>query len=118
MTAAGWWARARCASVTPGRIAFFTEDSRVAKSVCRGCPVRIDCLGSGLYEPTGVWGGLDRRERSALVRLRSHIQQDPTDPEYGKGIAGLCDLGFTVDDLAIVCDVDRAEVARLLGARL
>lgn len=113
--AGGWWERARCASVTQERVAFFTEDSRVAQSVCRGCPVRVDCLGSGLYEPTGVWGGLDRRERTALVRLRARLRQDPADPESCKRLAALRDLGFTVDDLAVVCCVDRATVTRLLG---
>lgn len=41
---------------------FFAEspaDVELAKSLCRGCPVRMECLASALErrEPWGVWGG-------------------------------------------------------------
>jgi WhiB family redox-sensing transcriptional regulator len=41
---------------------FFAEspaDVELAKSLCRGCPVRVECLESALErrEPWGVWGG-------------------------------------------------------------
>ena len=41
---------------------FFAEDPadvEYAKSLCRGCPVRLHCLAGALErrEPWGVWGG-------------------------------------------------------------
>ena len=41
---------------------FFAElpdDVELAKSVCRGCPVRASCLAGAIQrrEPWGVWGG-------------------------------------------------------------
>ena len=36
-----------------------TEETAVAKSLCRGCPVQQQCLDAALsrQEPCGVWGG-------------------------------------------------------------
>jgi WhiB family redox-sensing transcriptional regulator len=44
-----------------------------AKSVCRGCPVRDDCLEWALEtgQDIGVWGGLTELERRALRRRRA-----------------------------------------------
>ncbi|MEV0580762.1 MULTISPECIES: WhiB family transcriptional regulator [unclassified Streptomyces] len=44
-----------------------TED---AKAVCRGCPVREQCLRWALEngQDAGVWGGLGEDERRALKR--------------------------------------------------
>lgn len=41
-----------------------------AKQLCRGCPVRDDCLSYALRvnEPDGVWGGLNLSERQRLRR--------------------------------------------------
>ncbi len=41
-----------------------------AKAVCRGCPVRDECLRWALEngQDTGVWGGLGEAERRALKR--------------------------------------------------
>lgn len=41
---------------------YFAEspsDVELAKALCRGCPVRAECLASALErrEPWGVWGG-------------------------------------------------------------
>lgn len=41
---------------------FFAEspaDVELAKSLCRSCPVRAECLAGALdrHEPWGVWGG-------------------------------------------------------------
>ncbi|MGI8577491.1 MAG: WhiB family transcriptional regulator [Nocardioidaceae bacterium] len=41
---------------------FFAEspaDVELAKSLCRACPVRAECLAGALerHEPWGVWGG-------------------------------------------------------------
>jgi WhiB family redox-sensing transcriptional regulator len=35
------------------------EEVEYAKSLCQGCPIRLDCLAGALgrREPCGVWGG-------------------------------------------------------------
>jgi WhiB family transcriptional regulator, redox-sensing transcriptional regulator len=46
-----------------------------AKSLCRGCPVRTECLADALDNRVefGVWGGLTERERRALLRRRPNV---------------------------------------------
>ncbi|MFD7612012.1 WhiB family transcriptional regulator [Streptomyces sp. NPDC059828] len=41
-----------------------------AKTVCRGCPVREECLAWAMEygQDSGVWGGLTEDERRALKR--------------------------------------------------
>jgi WhiB family redox-sensing transcriptional regulator len=48
------------------------RQERVAKEVCRSCPVRAQCLEMALEheEPVGVWGGLSETERTKLLRTR------------------------------------------------
>jgi WhiB family redox-sensing transcriptional regulator len=42
---------------------------RRAKSICRGCPVRTECLDHALRvgEMHGIWGGLNEFERRGLT---------------------------------------------------
>jgi WhiB family redox-sensing transcriptional regulator len=46
-----------------------------AKVICRGCPVRTECLAEALDSGNefGVWGGMTGRERLALLRRRPHV---------------------------------------------
>jgi WhiB family transcriptional regulator, redox-sensing transcriptional regulator len=46
-----------------------------AKLICRGCPVRTECLAEALDSGNefGVWGGMTERERLALLRRRPHV---------------------------------------------
>lgn len=48
------------------------EQTEQAKSICRGCAVRQQCLDWALqtHQDSGVWGGLSEEERRALVRRR------------------------------------------------
>jgi WhiB family redox-sensing transcriptional regulator len=40
-----------------------------ARSVCRQCPVRQECVGEAIIENLyGVWGGTNERERAATRR--------------------------------------------------
>jgi hypothetical protein len=53
---------------------FEEEDGKIiahAKSICRECPARIDCLEQGLHEPYGIRGGLTADERR---RLRKELR--------------------------------------------
>jgi WhiB family redox-sensing transcriptional regulator len=42
---------------------------RAAKSICRSCSVREECLEYALRirEPHGIWGGLNETERKQLL---------------------------------------------------
>jgi WhiB family redox-sensing transcriptional regulator len=54
----------------PERGAATSRALRIAKETCERCPVRAECLESGLRSPlpTGVWGGLTEAERRLLRR--------------------------------------------------
>lgn len=64
-----WRDGALCASDQPAWDVFFASDTTAAKGICRGCPVRLDCLAAGLHEQHGVWGGLSERQRRRLRKL-------------------------------------------------
>jgi WhiB family redox-sensing transcriptional regulator len=69
--ASAWQASALCAQTDPE--AFFPEkggSTREAKSVCKVCEVKKECLEYALAhdERYGIWGGLSERERRRLKR--------------------------------------------------
>jgi WhiB family redox-sensing transcriptional regulator len=69
-----WQEQANCLGVDPDL--FFPErgaSTREAKSVCRGCEVRVECLEYALAhgEKFGIWGGLSERERRRVRRQRA-----------------------------------------------
>lgn len=56
--------------------AFFPETgdnsaAKRAKTICKGCPVQIECLTYALKEREvfGVWGGCTPRQRTKIRRL-------------------------------------------------
>lgn len=55
----------------PGR----GEATSEQKTVCAGCPVRIDCLAwaldKGAHEDFGIWGGTSERQRRILRQKRT-----------------------------------------------
>ena len=70
-----WDNEASCQSVDPE--VFFPERqgetaATMAKTICRGCPVRMQCLEFALNARLdyGVWGGMTEHERRALRRSR------------------------------------------------
>jgi WhiB family redox-sensing transcriptional regulator len=76
-----WQAQALCAKMADSDQAFFPipgGTARPAKSVCRECPVRAQCLEFALdtNEKYGVWGGLSERERKALRSTTEWRQRD------------------------------------------
>lgn len=72
---AGWVARAACRTGDPERLFVRGAAQREAKSICRGCPVQLECLADALdhHVEFGVWGGLTERERRAVLRDRPDI---------------------------------------------
>lgn len=68
----GWWRKGKCRTY-PEPAIFFAADKevkkqRAAKAVCRGCPVRFDCLEDALISDIheGIQGGATPRERMIL----------------------------------------------------
>jgi WhiB family redox-sensing transcriptional regulator len=64
-----WEEEARCVAYDP-EIFFEGRTDRKAKAICRGCPVRLECLAAALDDRIeyGIWGGLDERQRRSLLR--------------------------------------------------
>jgi WhiB family redox-sensing transcriptional regulator len=68
-----WQKYANCTGVDPDL--FFPErgaSTKEAKSVCRACMVREECLEYAIAhaEKFGIWGGLSERERRRVRRSR------------------------------------------------
>jgi len=66
-----WQDFASCRGVDPE--AFFDKSPIYAKSVCKDCPVKSECLADALRtnERYGVWGGLTWNERRKILRARA-----------------------------------------------
>lgn len=75
-----WQDRAACAGKDPNM--FFSEDEmrvssgrtereKLAKAVCKKCPVSGNCLQMALAIPDtlGVWGGTSTDERAKIMRI-------------------------------------------------
>lgn len=70
---ADWHLQGLCAQTDPE--AFFQEkggSSREARRICKGCPVRDECLEFALKndERFGVWGGMSAQDRKRLKERR------------------------------------------------
>jgi WhiB family redox-sensing transcriptional regulator len=58
-----------------GTSAAAATQTSLAKTVCRSCPVRSECLEWALMtcQDAGVWGGLDEEERRVIRRARRRL---------------------------------------------
>ena len=66
-----WAAFAVCRDRDPDVFFPVTEDGEPeAITICRGCPVRLDCLDFALEAKVrfGVWGGMTEKQRRSLNR--------------------------------------------------
>ncbi|MDA0566519.1 WhiB family transcriptional regulator [Streptomonospora sp. S1-112] len=71
----GWAARGLCRKTDPDALFVQGAAQNRAKLICRGCPVRTECLADALDNRIefGVWGGMTERERRALLRRRPDV---------------------------------------------
>ena len=65
-----WTARAACKGTDPDELFVQGAAQNRAKLICRGCPVRTECLADALDNRIefGVWGGMTEEERRRLLR--------------------------------------------------
>jgi len=80
LTEQAWRSRAACRGMDVNLfypLPHAWKAARAAKAICRGCPVRAECLdynltqfSSACYVDTGIWGGTSATERLALRRAR------------------------------------------------
>jgi WhiB family redox-sensing transcriptional regulator len=70
-----WITQAACRDDDPDSLFVQGAAQNRAKSVCGGCPVRVECLADALDNRIefGVWGGMTERERRALLRRRPEV---------------------------------------------
>lgn len=67
-----WRSQASCASADPDLwFSVGAIEHKQAKAICRGCPVRRECLVYAMESPVdqGIWGGYTERERRKVKRL-------------------------------------------------
>lgn len=70
MMSAPPWPDAACLDVDVNTFFAATASARRrALAVCRGCPIRIDCLDWAVAtdERFGIWGGKTERQRRAIA---------------------------------------------------
>lgn len=70
-----WATEGLCRDADPDTLFVQGREQRLAKVMCRGCPVIAECLADALDNRTefGVWGGMTERERRALLRRRPDV---------------------------------------------
>ena len=70
-----WASRGACRDVDPESLFVVGAAQHKAKTICMGCPVRVDCLADALDSRAefGVWGGMTERERRTLLRRRPDV---------------------------------------------
>jgi WhiB family transcriptional regulator, redox-sensing transcriptional regulator len=69
-----WSSQAACKGRTEELFVRGAAQNR-AKQVCKGCPVRTECLAEALDDRIewGVWGGMTERERRAVLKRRPNV---------------------------------------------
>lgn len=70
-----WSSLAACREGDPDALFVQGAEQNVAKKICKGCPVRMECLADALDNQVefGVWGGMTERERRALLRKHPDV---------------------------------------------
>ena len=70
-----WAPAAACRDQQPDALFVRGAEQNKAKLLCKGCPVRTECLAEALDNRIewGVWGGMTERERRAVLRKRPNV---------------------------------------------
>ena len=70
-----WVAQARCKDIDPDELFVRGAAQRKAASICRHCPVLLQCRADALDNRVefGVWGGMTERERRDLLKKRPNV---------------------------------------------
>ncbi len=70
-----WVSQARCRSVNPDELFVRGAAQRKAATICRHCPVQLECGADALDNRVefGVWGGMTERQRRALLRQHPEV---------------------------------------------
>ncbi|OBH87134.1 WhiB family transcriptional regulator [Mycobacterium scrofulaceum] len=71
----GWVSKARCRTGDPDEMFVRGAAQRRAATICRHCPVILECGADALEHQVewGVWGGMTERQRRALLRQHSGV---------------------------------------------
>jgi WhiB family redox-sensing transcriptional regulator len=79
MTTQQWRQQAACQN--QGHLFFTNSHTHEAKTICRHCPVKQQCLTNALAHPringyplAGIWGGTTQEERMQLLKKKRHEQ--------------------------------------------
>lgn len=73
----GWWRPwAACLSASSLFFPISETSETAAKRVCKGCPVRLECLAYAVSTGPdfGIWGGLNPEELRRIRRRHSNLQ--------------------------------------------
>lgn len=101
-----WLNKAACKNDTR---TFFTPSlERVAKQMCRECPVRLECLDYALktHQEFGVWGGLTederRNRRRSVIPSNERIVQ-VTYTTNARSTGATCSAGRSETGWSVLC---------------
>ena len=70
-----WVSKALCRAVDPEDLFVRGAAQRQAATICRHCPVRLECAADALDNRVefGVWGGMTERQRRALLKRHPEV---------------------------------------------
>lgn len=70
-----WVTKARCREVDPDQLFVRGAAQRKAATICRHCPVLMQCGADALDNRVefGVWGGMTERQRRALLKQHPDV---------------------------------------------
>ncbi|MFT4044770.1 MAG: WhiB family transcriptional regulator [Gordonia sp. (in: high G+C Gram-positive bacteria)] len=70
-----WVSRALCRDENPDDLFVRGAAQRKAATICRHCPVQLECGADALDNRVefGVWGGMTERQRRALLRQHPEV---------------------------------------------
>lgn len=73
---AAWVSQARCRNIDPEELFVRGAVQREAATICRNCPVILECAADALDNRVeyGIWGGLTERQRRALLKQHPEVK--------------------------------------------